>query len=167
MGWKCPVDNLRILIQFSGEGRNVGWFLSDTGFSWLALVLGRLLFPRELFVAYTVPPRWGLLGDVPPSHGCVLSEFWGRCLCWHCDACTCEVVSGPGPQLARLAGVLIKDVLVLLAGCAGPTAAHFSLSDHLWRISTFSITFFFLTSIKIQQFFIQMYCFTKQKGACT
>ncbi|CAK7314809.1 hypothetical protein VULLAG_LOCUS18559 [Vulpes lagopus] len=54
----------------------------------------------------------------------------------HCDTYTCKVISGPRPQLARLAGVLIEDILILFTGCTGPTTADFSLPDHL-RLSLY------------------------------
>lgn len=77
----------------------------------------------------------------PPTSVSFLSGFWGMYLCWHCATCTCEVIRGPGPQLACLAGVLIKDILVLFTRCAGPTAADFSLPDHLRQIFKILISF--------------------------
>lgn len=44
---------------------------------------------------------------------------------------TCQLVIRPPPQLTRLAGKFILDVLIVLACGANPTAAHLALPDHL------------------------------------
>jgi len=44
---------------------------------------------------------------------------------------TCEVKGRPGAQFTGLAGVLVEHDLVLLAGRAGPAAAHLPFTDHL------------------------------------
>lgn len=44
---------------------------------------------------------------------------------------TCQVVVGPPAELACLAGELILNKLVVLAGSADPAAAHLTLPDHL------------------------------------
>lgn len=44
---------------------------------------------------------------------------------------TFQVVVGPPAQLARLAGELVLNVLIVLAGGADPAAAHLALPDHL------------------------------------
>lgn len=49
---------------------------------------------------------------------------------------TCQVVVGPPAQLARLAGELVLNVLVVLAGGADPAAAHLALPDHLHATQT-------------------------------
>lgn len=44
---------------------------------------------------------------------------------------TSEVIGGPGAEEAGPAGVLVEHKLVVLAGSAGPAAAHLSFTDHL------------------------------------
>lgn len=44
---------------------------------------------------------------------------------------TCQVVVGPPAQLTSLAGELVLNILVVLAGSADPAAAHLTLPDHL------------------------------------
>lgn len=44
---------------------------------------------------------------------------------------TFQVIVGPPAQLARLAGELVLNVLIVLAGGADPAAAHLALPDHL------------------------------------
>lgn len=58
------------------------------------------------------------------------------CLNFVCDCAlfcffTGEVMGGPRPEGAGLAGVFIKHKLVLFTGRAGPAAAHLTLTDHL------------------------------------
>lgn len=72
----------------------------------------------------------------PFSHICAFFELiLGGCtFAAIVMSCTCKVIRGPGPQLACLAGVLIKDILILFTRSAGPTTADFSLPDHLRQI---------------------------------
>ena len=47
--------------------------------------------------------------------------------------CTFQFVFRPPAKVADLAGKLIQDVLVVLAGRADPAAAHLPLPDHLYH----------------------------------
>lgn len=52
---------------------------------------------------------------------------------------TCKFIIGPGAELAGLACVFIKDVLILFTRGAGPTATDFSFTDHLRQEATFGL----------------------------
>lgn len=50
---------------------------------------------------------------------------------------TCEILIGPGAKLAGFAGVFIRDIFIFFTRSAGPTATHFSFTNHLVQKLTF------------------------------